>query len=126
MILRRMIFAASAVLTIALVGCDGLYQDDEVRIRVRNTGSVDLQMVAIGFAAAVEDYGDVEAGTATPYREFDHAYRYGYIEASAGDERFVLQPVDYVGESRLPGGSYTYELAVDPAGPNLIQRLVRD
>ena len=38
------------------------------------------------------------------------AYRYAYVEASAGQDQFVLQPIDYTGEKLLESGRYSYAL----------------
>jgi heat shock protein HslJ len=50
------------------------------------------------------------------------AYSYAYVKVTAGGDEFVLQPIDYVGESLLAPGEYTYVL--DVAEQQLLLTLV--
>ena len=104
--------------------CTSVLGPDEVRIRVRNATVVNFESTIINFSRQNEQYGAVEAGRTTDYREVDEAYSYAYVEVLAGGNRYVMQPIDYVGEEHLKAGSYTYELSF--IGNSLVQRLVRD
>lgn len=126
MVMRK--HAALRIGPIALllgVGCAELLQPGEVLIRVRNTGSVDFERVTLGFPSQTELYGSLARAETTPYRTIEKAYTYSYVEVMAGGQRYVLQPIDYVGETPLRGGSYTYELSLLPSG-SLSFQFVRD
>lgn len=84
-----------------------------VWIRVGNASDIDFDRINVHFPNQVEDYGSLPAGEVSEYREIDGAYRYAYSVAHAGDRRFVLQPIDFVGESPLRAGRYTYRFSVD-------------
>ncbi|MGH7460908.1 MAG: hypothetical protein ACREMA_07750 [Longimicrobiales bacterium] len=117
----------SIYLLLALVSapaCTSVLGPDEVRIRVRNASVVNFESTIINFSRQNEQYGAVEAGRTTDYREIGQAYSYAYVEVLAGGNRYVMQPIDYVGEEQLKAGSYTYELSFN--GNSLVQRLVRD
>jgi hypothetical protein len=55
-------------------------------------------------------YGPVPAGGTSKYESVLEAYRYTSLTVKAGGRTYVYQPVDYVGESVLPNGQYSYAL----------------
>lgn len=88
---------------------------DEVRIRVSNVGTVSLRKVVVIFPGRAgdsqrEQYGDLAPGQSSDYRAVGLAYSYAYVEALAGGVPVKLQPIDYVGETPLEPGNYTYTL----------------
>lgn len=88
---------------------------EPVLIRIANESGVAFDRVVVTFPGQEEDYGAVTAGGQTSYRHVERAYEYARIEAHRGGEVLVLQPIDYVGESLLTGGRYTYVLDVETA-----------
>jgi hypothetical protein len=118
-------FVALIILALAIVlgsACSDILGPDEVRIRVRNMGTVDFESTIVNFSERNEQYGALRAGETSGYRTVDKAYSYAYVEVHAGGLRIILQPIDYVGED----GDYTYELSIEPTSNQLSQRLVRD
>ncbi len=81
-----------------------------VEINIQNNSAIAFDQVVVSFPSQREDYGAVDSGEESPYRTIEKAYRYAYIEAHAGDETHILQPIDYVGETLLETGRYTYAL----------------
>lgn len=101
-------------LVLCLSGCDALNDSPgRVLLRVENRSPVDLTNVLVRFTDTPRNYGAVEAGMFSDYRPFTTAYRYGYIEAQTPDTTYRLQPIDYVGESPLQAGRYTYRLTLE-------------
>ena len=101
-------------------GCDSLVLDsDGVEVRVRNFSTIDFDSVTVRFPQETHRYGRVEAGRASAYRPVREAYRYDYVEAWIGTEKYVLQPFDFVGESLLRAGRYTYGLDFGGSPPRL-------
>lgn len=41
---------------------------------------------------------------------FQKAYRYAFVELEIDGETYTLQPIDYVGDSPLKNGLYTYQI----------------
>lgn len=100
---------------------------DPVQIRVANESNVRFDRVVVTFPGQVEDYGAVNAGAVSAYRQVGEAYRYAHIEVIIGERALVMQPIDYVGESLLTSGRYTYVLDVDdPVSGNLELTLRRE
>jgi hypothetical protein len=90
-----------------------------VEIRVANGGSVTLEQVVIGFPGGTEDYGSLPAEASSEYRQVETAYRYAAVSVEVDGKTLTLTPVDYVGETKLTAGRYTYILTVDPERTHL-------
>lgn len=71
-----------------------------------------MEDVTVRFPEQEVTYGDIAPGENSSYTDISKAYRYAYVEAIAGDKKVVLQPIDYVGESYLEEGKYTYVLDI--------------
>lgn len=75
-------------------------------VRVRNgTEHAFRQVVVNG-----QYYGDIDAGQSTEYRNLRVAYRYANVRLLAGSREIRLSPEDYVGETPLGSGKFTYVL----------------
>ena len=102
----------SSVLTLA---CTDLDDDlNTVNIRIKNNSNIVFETVLVG--DAMEPHMNISPGEFSAYFIYEEAYRYAYIEITSGEETFILQPIDFVGETPLPIGFYTYELAVTESG----------
>lgn len=100
-------------------------QDDDlesVNVRIKNNSSLVFDEVIVG--TAMEPHLSITPGSYSPYFMYEEAYRYAYIKITSGEETFVLQPIDFVGETPLPIGLYTYELDVTEAGEVLLEFVV--
>ncbi|MDB5106611.1 MAG: hypothetical protein JWP91_4300 [Fibrobacteres bacterium] len=86
--------------------------DAKVRIRLHNLDSLSLKGLFIRFPADSARFPVLAGRSYTDYIAVDSAYRYAYIHAVAGDGRaWICQPTDFVGESPLVPGRYTFELS---------------
>ncbi len=92
-------------------------RDDELtaaNIRIKNLSGFTFEEVQVGdqetlhINIAPEDYSD--------YLPYEVAYSYAFISIKSGEETYLLEPIDFVGESELPPGLYTYELNVSEEG----------
>jgi heat shock protein HslJ len=82
-----------------------------IGVRIRNTSSVDFSDVYAVFPNGKKvHYGPVAAGGTSKYEPVLEAYSYTSLTVKAGGRTYVYQPVDYVGESVLPNGQYSYAL----------------
>lgn len=96
--------------------------EQPLMIRIHNNSGRDFEHVTVRFPSQTEEYGPLAAGSSSPYHTVGEAYRYAYVKATSGENEFVLQPIDYVGESLLVPGDYTYVLEL--AGRQLLLSLV--
>lgn len=100
---------------------------DPVQIRVANESDVRFDQVVVNFPNQEENYGAIDAGGVSTYRQVGEAYRYAHLQVRIGERDLVMQPMDFVGESLLTSGRYTYVLDVDdPVSGNLELTLRRD
>jgi hypothetical protein len=112
-------------LLVATGGCSAVLPPNPVEVRISNASAVAFDNVVVGFPDGEEAYGSILAHRDSDYRAVERAYRYAYVEAMVGGQKLVLQPIDYVGESLLPEGRYSYVLDVASDG-RLTLTLVRD
>lgn len=111
----RPLLALSTLLVFA--GCPAPTEPSEsVNIRVSNESSFAFSDVDVVFPQDSVDYGTVAAHGVSEYRRVAQAYSYALIIVQVGGEELRLQPVDYVGETELPAGRYTYALNVTIEG----------
>lgn len=102
------------ILSISLSCTDRDDNVEEVNIRVRNISSIVFDQVQVGEADKIHE--NVSPDSFTDYLPYEEAYSYAYIEILSGAETYVLQPIDFVGETPLPIGLYTYELNITSEG----------
>lgn len=84
------------------------------RIRIANAGTVDFDQVIVHFPNGdALSYGPVLAGSKGFYAYSDGPlYRYAAVEVVVNGTRYRYQPDDFLGETPLPPGTYTYELSL--------------
>jgi len=98
-----------------------------VEVRVANRSDRDFDQVDVTFGSEKVSYGPVAQGTTSDYREAqEEAYRYALVVVTAGGETFRFQPIDFVGETPLAPGRYTYALNIDPNDRQLTIDLIED
>ena len=108
-----------ALCLVATIGCSDLDDDlSSVNIRVRNVSDITFDLVQVGDMEKIHE--NVAPDSFTLYLEYEEAYRYAYIRIESGTETYVLQPIDFVGETPLPIGLYTYELDINEEGEILL------
>ena len=98
-----------------LIGCEGEETSDPspAEIRIENVSDFDYENVQVDPGTESFNFGDIPSGAFSDYHTYEEgAYRYGYVEVLIDNNTFVLQPIDYVGESFLPAGKYTYQIGI--------------
>ena len=85
----------------------------EVQLRIENNSSFDFDDVQLNPGSDKKEIGPIKAGKKSVYHNFETAYRYGYISLNIQGNTLTLQPIDYVGETPLGPGKYTYVVGVD-------------
>ena len=96
---------------------------DQLEIRIANRSRVAMENVRVQFPSQTEVYGTIPPNGVTDYRVVKKAYRYARIDAVVAGAPAVLQPIDYVGESELKAGRYTYVLTIDARAPSKVYGL---
>lgn len=111
------------VLVLGILSCTD--RDDDltaVNIRVKNASDLVFDTVQVG--EAIEPFTALSPDDYSEYQEFETAYTYAFIQITSGEQVFTLQPIDFVGETPLPFGFYTYELDVTDTGEVLLTFII--
>jgi hypothetical protein len=87
--------------------------DKKTNIRVFNNSDYDFCNVLISTTGEGRNHGEIKSGENTCYRTYDKAYNYAYVSLMIDGEDLVIQPIDYVGETPLGVGYFTYHLDVE-------------
>ena len=82
----------------------------ELNIRLSNVSQYDFQNIIVNTSTGNTNFENISSQGMTNYRTFELAYRYAFVELEIDGETYTLQPIDYVGETPLEYGNYTYEI----------------
>ena len=112
------------LITTLFIGCSDRDDDlDGVNIRIKNESNVIFDTVQVISDEMIHE--NIGPDEFSGYLEYESAYSYGYIHIMVGGESYVLQPTDYVDETPLEYGFYTYVLSISEED-NVILDLVVD
>jgi len=118
--------SALLVVACALGGCDTLGIDGSVEVRVENGSSLDFDHVSFWAANQEVSQTALASGQSTPYVEAEGAYRFTTVEVSVDGDTVRLQVIDYVGETPLASGRYTYLIGLEgPPGSRTMTQVLR-
>ena len=93
-----------------------------VYIRIENASKYDFSNIVVSRKA----YGDLKKGQFSGYQRFKRAYSYALVLLTIEDRKYRIQPADFVGETPLSAGPYTYILTLDEKTDYLIMNLRPD
>ena len=116
------------ILAATFLGCNN-NESTQVNIRLANISEYDFKNVVVSTTGELVSYEDLNAGQTSQYQTFDLAYRYAFIELEIDGQTFTIQPIDYVGETPLSNGFYTYQLNANTSSEQygrLILTLIED
>jgi hypothetical protein len=95
----------------ALVSCSN--NDDDLtilKIRLLNVSPFEFQNIIVNTSNIDVDFKNIKTGEYTEYKAFESAYRYAFTELVIDGKTYTYQPIDYVGETLLENGKYTYQI----------------
>ena len=89
------------------------------RLRITNSGSIDIAKLVILFPQDRIEFGDVPAGTTTVYKDVPNGvFAYAAYEFEVDDEIITQPVIDWMGESPMSGTLFTYTIDFDPNRAN--------
>jgi hypothetical protein len=86
-------------------------------IRVRNASQYQFDNIVVTSPGGQNTYGTVAIGQSSDYKAFSQAYRYAQLNLAIQGQALQLLPTDYVGETPLQPGRYTYAVDVTNGNP---------
>ncbi len=121
------LFAIAFLLAFAAGACTSANgKSDGLEIRIANRSDRDFDKVDVTFTSDKFEYGAIPKGGVSAYKPVKEAYRYAKIDVVANGETFTFQPIDFVGETLLEPGRYTYALNIDPTDHIVTIDLIQD
>jgi len=103
------------LISIFLISCTH-NDDDTLLLRIKNTSQFDYTDIVVNTSGGEHNYGKVNSYQASDYKVFDLAFRYAFVELKIDGNTYTIQPIDYVGETPLDNGKYTYEINASNSG----------
>ena len=88
-----------------------------MELRFENGSQQTFDLLHVAFSRVAE-FEDLRPGEVTEYQEFNDSYSYGFVRAVIGTDEYVIEPIDYVGESKLESGKYTFVYRIDGPPPD--------
>ena len=115
------IFVAVLVATM-LGGCTSPFEaTDHVETRFRNATPSTLTNISLAWPGGSMQVAALAPGASSAFERHDGAYSYGALAVTMNGTVRRLQPIDYVGESPLAAGRYTYVLSTSTHFPDGIE-----
>jgi len=102
-----------ALITLLFSCSEAEIDPSAVNIRLANTSIYDYEDIIINTTTGDVNFGDLKSGSISDYKVFETAYRYAYVKLEINGNILRIQPIDYVGETPLKNGNYTYEIHTD-------------
>ena len=94
------------VFALLLFNCSSENETTQVNLRVSNISDHNFENIVV----RDRSYNHLNSGQTSEYQLFDYAYSYDFIELEIDGKTYTIQPIDFVGESKLTNGDYTYAI----------------
>jgi hypothetical protein len=103
------------ILTIAVTvffGCskNSGTNTSEVYIRLSNMSEYNFKNIVVNTSTGNVDFENIDSGQMSQYKNFETAYQYAFVELEIEGRIHTIQPIDYVEETPLEDGYYTYQI----------------
>lgn len=111
--MRTFFILISAWSILTITACskkEVVVQETGVQLRIENLCGIKLDSVWVNSPGGKQVYYNVNLGEKSGYKAFSFIYPYAYIKIFSGSQSMVLQPIDYVGETKITTGMYTYRI----------------
>ena len=98
---------------LSFISCSNDNDDNNtstVNIRLSNVSQYNYQNIFVNTSTGKTNFENLNSQEMTNYKSFEKAYFYAFVELEIDGETYTLQPIDYVGETPLKNGYYTYEI----------------
>lgn len=80
-----------------------------------NISQFNYENIIVNTSTGNINFNNLNSKQSSEYKTFKKAYRYAFVELQIDGKTYTFQPIDYVGESLLKKGYYTYQIdANDP------------
>ena len=101
------------LLTIIFYNCSSTEESTDLQIRISNVSEFNFENIIVNASGEKVNFGNLNSNSKSEFKTFDLAYRYAFMEFEINGKTFTLQPTDYVGETPLENGKYSYEVNIN-------------
>lgn len=108
----RSVIILMVIISICVGSCSKSTEDNPVLLRIENPGIIAFDSVIAINPAGKQIYLNVNSNSKSDYKEFAFIYKYANVKVYFGNKSALLQPIDYVGETKITGGKFTYKLFI--------------
>lgn len=88
-------------------------QTSSIQIRIQNASSYKFENIIVSNV----NYENLITGQKSVFKTFDLAYSYSFVQLQINGMTYTIQPVDFVGETPLENGNYTYKITANLSDP---------
>jgi len=122
--MKKILILIISISTLVSCSSDDDNNPSELNIRLSNISQFDFQNIVVNTTTGNTNFENISSQQMTNYKTFQTAYRYAFVELQIDGQTYTFQPIDYVGETPLENGNYTYQINVDES--NLSLTLIED
>ena len=108
--MKKILILIISISTLISCSSDDDNNTSELNIRLSNVSQFDFQNIVVNTTSGNTSFENISSEQMTNYKTFETAYRYAFVELEIDGETYTLQPIDYVGETPLENGNYTYQI----------------
>jgi hypothetical protein len=101
------------LITTTFYNCSSTEDSTDLQIRISNVSEFNFANIIVDASGEKVNFGNLNSNSKSEFKTFDLAYRYAFMEFEIDGETFTLQPIDYVGETPLENGKYSYEVNIN-------------
>lgn len=109
-IMKKIIFFILLLVGFSACSSREKKNQNELKIRLTNVSPYDYKNIIVNTSSGDVKFDDLKSGETSDYHSFKIAYSYAYVKLDIDGRTYVIQPMDYVGETPLEVGSYTYQI----------------
>lgn len=108
--MRKTLILIIFILTLISCSSDDDSNRSELYIRLSNVSQYDFQNIIVNTKNVETRFANLSPKETTNYKKFATAYSYAFVELEIDGKIYTIQPIDFVGETPLENGNYTYEI----------------
>lgn len=108
--MKKILILLISIFTLLSCSKDDQNNLSGLNIRISNVSKYDFQNIIVNTTTGDVNFDNLKAKQKSDYKVFLKAYRYAYIQLEIDGKTYKLVPIDYVGETLLENGNYTYQL----------------
>ena len=88
-------------------------QTSSVQIRIQNASTYKFENIMVITYSKTTNYGNLDSNQKSAFKTVGLAYKYAFVELQINGKTYTIQPIDYVGETPLENGNYTYKITAN-------------